>query len=126
MAGKMARNVLGGVLEPCCTNPMTGWFRNGRCETEPADVGRHVVCVHATAEFLEFSRRVGNDLSTPRPEFAFPGVKPGDRWCVCAARWLEAYEAGVAAPVILVATEESALEVVPLEALKSHALDLAS
>lgn len=126
MASKIARNVIGGVLEPCCTNPLTGWFRNGRCETEPADVGRHVVCVHATAEFLEFSKRVGNDLSTPRPEYAFPGVKPGDRWCVCAARWLEAYEAGVAAPVILAATEESALEVIPLEALKSHALDLAS
>jgi len=126
MAAKTSRNVLGGPLETCCTKPMTGWFRNGRCDTEPADVGRHVVCVHATEEFLEFSRRVGNDLSTPRPEFAFPGVKPGDRWCVCAARWLEAYEAGVAAPVILAATEESALEVIPLEALKSHALDLAS
>lgn len=126
MAAKISRNVLGGPLETCCTNPMTGWFRNGRCDTEPADAGRHVVCVHATAEFLEFSKRAGNDLSTPRPEFAFPGVKPGDRWCVCAARWLEAYEAGVAAPVILAATEESALEIVPLQALKSHALDLAS
>lgn len=126
MAAKTSRNVLGGPLETCCTNPMTGWFRNGRCDTEPGDAGRHVVCVHATAEFLEFSKRAGNDLSTPRPEFGFPGVKPGDRWCVCAARWLEAYEAGMAAPVILAATEESALEVVPLEALKSHALDLAS
>lgn len=126
MAARISRNVLGGALEECCTNPMTGWFRNGRCDTEPADAGRHVVCVHATAEFLDFSKRAGNDLSTPRPEFAFPGVRPGDRWCVCAARWLEAYEAGVAAPVILAATEESALEVIPLEALKSHALDLAS
>lgn len=126
MAGKSSRNVLGGPLETCSTRPMTGWFRNGRCDTEPADVGRHVVCVHATAEFLEFSKRAGNDLSTPRPELAFPGVKPGDRWCVCAVRWLEAYHAGVAAPVILAATEESALEVIPLEVLKSHALDWVS
>ncbi len=123
---RTARNVLGTPLVSCCTDPMTGWFRDGSCRSDDDDAGRHVVCAEMTAEFLEFSMSRGNDLSTPRTEAGFPGLAPGDRWCLCAARWREALQAGVAPPVVLVATEESALDVVELEQLKAHALDLAS
>jgi uncharacterized protein (DUF2237 family) len=117
-----AKNVLGGNLEVCCCAPMTGWYRNGFCQTNAADQGAHVVCAEVTEEFLAFSRARGNDLSTPHPEFEFPGLKPGDRWCVCAARWQEALEANVAPPIVLQATEESALQVIQLEDLKEYAL----
>lgn len=117
------RNVLGGPLSDCSHTPKTGFFRDGCCRTAPNDHGLHVVCVEATAEFLAFSKRAGNDLSTPRPEYDFPGVKPGDKWCLCAERWREAYAAGAAPRVVLAATEESALGVVTLEQLKAHALD---
>jgi len=120
------RNVLGGPLQSCGTRPMTGFFRDGSCQTSNEDLGRHVVCAEMTEEFLEFSKTRGNDLSTPQPELGFPGLKPGDRWCVCAARWLEAFEAAVAPPVVLRATDESALEVVRLEDLMAHAVDVAS
>lgn len=115
------RNVLGQPLEPCCHKLKTGWFRNGSCETDANDHGRHVVCVVATDEFLAFSRAAGNDLSTPRPEFAFPGLKAGDCWCLCAARWQEALEAGVAPKVKLASTEESALDLLDLDDLRAHA-----
>lgn len=105
---------------------MTGWLRDGRCRTDATDVGRHVVCAEMTEEFLHYTGSRGNDLSTPRPELGFPGLEPGDRWCLCAARWAEAVRAGCAPPVVLAATEESALEVVALDQLKAHALDLAS
>ncbi|WP_298406801.1 DUF2237 domain-containing protein [uncultured Chloroflexus sp.] len=121
----IARNVLGGVLMPCSMQPLTGFYRNGCCDTGPHDVGLHVVCAQVTAEFLAFSRSHGNDLITPRLEYNFPGLKPGDRWCLCALRWLEAYEAGVAPPVILAATHEAALTVIPREALLRYALDVA-
>ncbi len=114
-------NVVGGTLLPCSTAPLTGFFRNGCCSTGPEDAGSHTVCVVATAEFLRFSQLTGNDLSTPRPEWGFPGVQPGERWCVCAARWLEAYQAGFAAPVVLGATHQRALEIVPIEALTALA-----
>lgn len=114
-------NVLGGPLLACSYAPLTGFFRTGCCETGPEDVGRHVVCVKVTAEFLEFSRSVGNDLSTPRPEYRFAGLKPGDRWCLCATRWLEAYRAGVAPRVVLAATHRAALEIIPLELLRECA-----
>ncbi len=117
-----ARNVLGGPLEVCCCAPITGWYRDGFCRTDAMDRGAHVVCAEVTEEFLEFSRRRGNDLSTPRPEFSFPGLKGGDRWCLCAARWQEALEAGMAPPVVLASTEESALKVCRLEDLQAHAL----
>jgi len=120
------RNVLGGELEECCSDPVTGFFRDGRCRTSDEDAGRHVVCAEMTEEFLDFTRARGNDLSTPRPAFGFPGLGAGDRWCLCASRWAEAAAVGVAPPVILAATEASALEQVPLELLKAHALDLAS
>lgn len=116
-----ARNVLGTPLLACSFSPLTGFFRDGCCNTGADDVANHTVCARVTAEFLGFSRDAGNDLSTPRPEFRFPGLKPGDRWCVCAARWLEAYEAGCAPPVVLEATHERALEVVTLGALRRHA-----
>ncbi|MEM1182297.1 MAG: DUF2237 domain-containing protein [Acidobacteriota bacterium] len=116
------RNVLGGQLATCSTDPLTGFFRDGCCATGPSDHGRHVVCAHVTREFLEFSRSRGNDLITPRPEFRFPGLKPGDRWCLCAVRWAEALEAGVAPPVALEATHEAALRYVTLEQLEAHAL----
>jgi uncharacterized protein (DUF2237 family) len=122
----MPRNVLGTALAECGQDPVTGFFRDGRCRTAREDVGRHVVCAEMTAEFLEFTRSRGNDLSTPQPAFGFPGLRPGDRWCLCADRWREAAESGVAPPVILEATEESVLEIVELAALKAHALDLAS
>jgi uncharacterized protein (DUF2237 family) len=118
------RNVLGERLAECCTKPMTGFYRNGSCETGPEDFGLHTVCARLDAEFLAFSRAVGNDLSTPRPEFGFPGVNPGDCWCLCAARWLEAFDAGKAPKVRLTATHEATLEIVPLEILKRFAIDL--
>jgi hypothetical protein len=119
--GHGARNVLGGPLGDCSSDPLTGFFRDGCCNTHPADVGRHVVCARVTAEFLEFSAAQGNDLVTPRPQFEFPGLKPGDRWCLCATRWLEAQEAGVAPPVCLEATHAAALEIIPLALLEAHA-----
>jgi uncharacterized protein (DUF2237 family) len=117
------RNVLGGTLAPCSTSPRTGFYRDGCCNTGPEDLGLHVVCVQVTADFLEFARSRGNDLVTPAPEYGFPGLKPGDRWCVCAATWREAYEASKAAPVVLAATHEETLAVIPLAALREHALD---
>jgi uncharacterized protein (DUF2237 family) len=118
-------NVFGEPLEPCSMDPITGFFRDGCCNTSVDDVGMHTVCVQATAEFLAFSKDTGNDLSTPRPEFGFSGLKPGDRWCVCAGRWREAYEAGKAAPIFLRSTHIETLAVLPFQALKEHALDLA-
>jgi uncharacterized protein (DUF2237 family) len=120
------RNVLGGSLEPCGTDPVTGFYRDGSCECGPDDIGLHAVCAVMTPEFLEQQQRVGNDLVTPRPEWAFPGLTPGDRWCVVAARWVQAYEDGVAAPVVLASTSERALEVVPLDALQQYAVDVPS
>ena len=122
--GGGARNVLGGPLATCCTVPMTGFYRDGSCHTGPQDVGTHVVCAQVTREFLEFSVARGNDLVTPVPQFHFPGLRPGDKWCLCALRWKEALEAGVAPPVVLAATHEKALEFVALEHLKRHAVDL--
>lgn len=119
-----ARNVLGEALAPCSFDPLTGFFRDGCCATGPQDHGRHVVCAQVTAAFLDYTRARGNDLSTPRPAYGFRGLKPGDRWCLCAARWREAREAGVAPPVVLAGTHAAALEVVTLEDLKDHALDL--
>jgi uncharacterized protein (DUF2237 family) len=116
-------NVVGGELLPCSAEPLTGFYREGCCSTGSEDVGSHTVCTVLTAEFLEFSKAAGNDLSSPRPEWGFAGLRPGDRWCVCAARWLEAYHAGRAAPVVLGATHVRALEVVPIEALTAHALE---
>ena len=117
------RNVLGSELQSCCKFPMTGFFRDGYCRTCAEDIGRHVVCVKVTEEFLEFSRDAGNDLSTPHPEMNFPGLIPGDQWCLCALRWQEAFEAGAAPRVILSATHESTLEVINLEDLKAFAFD---
>ncbi|TCO50642.1 DUF2237 family protein [Actinocrispum wychmicini] len=118
------RNVLGGDLEECGTDPVTGFYRDGCCNTGPEDVGSHTVCAVVTGEFLQHQREIGNDLATPRPELGFAGLRPGDRWCVCASRWMQSYEAGVAAPVILAATHSRALEVVPIEALREHAVDV--
>lgn len=120
------RNVLGGELKSCCTNPMTGFYRDGYCRTGPDDIGRHTVCILATDEFLEFSKSVGNDLSTPRPEFAFPGVRNGDKWCLCVTRWQEALEAGMAPQVDLEATHESALQIVRLEDLQRFSVEIDS
>jgi uncharacterized protein len=122
--GVSPRNVLGGPLGECCHKPMTGFYRTGSCETGPEDRGLHVVCAQMTAEFLAFSRVCGNDLSTPLPEVGFPGLKPGDCWCLCAARWQEALAAGEAPRVRLLATHEAALEVVELADLKRYAIDL--
>ena len=122
--GNRARNVLGGPLADCCNNPVTGFFRDGCCNTGPEDHGAHVVCVQVTKEFLEFSIARGNDLSTPMPDFGFPGLKPGDRWCLCAARWREALRAGMAPSVVLTATHERTLDYVTLEDLKKYAIDL--
>ena len=116
-----SKNVLGETLEPCSFKPMTGFFRNGCCDTGPMDRGSHTVCIVATAEFLKFSAARGNDLSTPMPDYGFAGLKPGDRWCLCALRWREALEAGVAPPVVLEATHENALQFVTLESLQQHA-----
>ncbi len=118
-----ARNVLGGELKPCSARPLTGFFRNGCCETSAEDVGMHTVCAVMTAEFLAFSKQAGNDLSTPRPEFGFPGLKPGDRWCLCAPRWKEALDAGAAPKVVLDATHEETLAIVPLGVLKDYAME---
>ena len=117
-------NVLGEPLEPCSTAPMTGFYRNGCCDTGPQDRGRHTVCALMTAEFLALSKYLGNDLSTPRPEFGFAGLKPGDRWCLCAARFLQAAEEGAAPQVRLRATHQRTLDIVPLDLLKDHAADL--
>ena len=121
-----AKNVLGEELETCSTAPMTGFYRDGCCATGPGDFGVHIVCAQMTEEFLAFSRHQGNDLSTPSPEMGFPGLKAGDCWCVCLSRWIEALEAGAAPPLILAATHEAALEFVPLDVLKQHALDFSN
>lgn len=118
-----ARNVLGGELAPCSLDPVTGFFRNGCCETGAHDVGMHTVCAVMTEDFLTFSRLVGNDLSTPMPEYGFAGLKPGDRWCLCAPRWKEALDAGAAPKVVLEATHEETLAIVPLGILKDHAVE---
>ena len=115
-------NVLGGDLEPCCFDPVTGFYRDGYCRTGSGDLGVHVVCAVLTAEFLEFSRSRGNDLVTPQPQWMFPGLEPGDRWCLVAERWNEALDAGVAPPVVLEATHASALEFVSMDDLEAHAL----
>ena len=117
-------SVLGGPLEECGADPLTGFYRDGCCTSGPDDVGSHTVCAVVTAEFLVHQRSVGNDLSTPRPEYRFPGLRPGDRWCVVALRWLQAHEDGVAPPVVLAATNERALEVVPLDVLRRYAVDV--
>lgn len=118
-----ARNVLGGLLEHCCIDPVTGFYRDGMCRTGADDVGIHVVCARMTREFLDFAAQRGNDLITPRPEFLFPGLKPDDQWCLCAARWQEALDAGMAPPVVLKSTHITALEFLSLADLKAHALD---
>ncbi len=119
-----ATNVLGGKLETCCTSPMTGYYRDGKCNTGGGDFGAHTVCAQLTAEFLQFTKSNGNDLSTPVPEFNFPGLKPGDCWCLCASRWKEAMDAGCAPRVVLAATHALTLEYVSLDELKQHAADL--
>jgi uncharacterized protein (DUF2237 family) len=118
------RNVLGGPLEPCGVDPVTGFYRDGHCSTGPDGVGAHTVCAVVSADFLAMQRELGNDLQTPRPEYGFPGLHPGDRWCVVAVRWLQAYQAGAAAGVVLAATNQRALEIVPIEALRQHAVDV--
>lgn len=118
------RNVLGGPLEPCGEDPLTGFFRDGCCRTGAEDVGSHTICAVVSAEFLEHQRAIGNDLLTPVHRFGFPGLMPGDRWCVTAVNWLRAHRDGAAAPVLLASTHERALEVVPLETLRSHAVDV--
>ena len=117
-------NVLGGALEECGTDPLTGFFRDGCCSTGPEDIGSHTVCAVVTTEFLAHQKSVGNDLSTPRPELSFPGLKPGDRWCVVAVRWLQSYHAGAPAPVVLASTHARALETIPLSVLREHAVDV--
>jgi len=118
------RNVLGEVLEPCGTDPMTGFLRDGCCSTGPEDIGLHTICAVVTAEFLEHQRSIGNDLITPMPKYRFPGLVPGDRWCVTARNWAIAYQDGCAAPVVLASTNERTLEVIPLEWLQSSAIDV--
>lgn len=118
------RNVLGGPLEACGLDPITGFFRDGSCHTGPSDVGRHTVCAVVTGEFLDHQRGIGNDLSSPVPQFRFPGLKPGDRWCVTALNWLRAHHDGVAAPVVLASTHERTLDVIPLAVLQEHAVDV--
>jgi uncharacterized protein (DUF2237 family) len=117
-------NVLGEPLQVCSDNPMTGFYRDGCCNTDDQDFGSHTICTQVTREFLEFSRFRGNDLSTPMPEYGFPGLKPGDRWCLCAARWLEAHENGMAPRVIIRATHRRALDIVPIDVLRKFAIDL--
>jgi uncharacterized protein len=119
-----AKNVLGGNLEFCCGSPVTGFYRNGLCETGPMDMGVHVVCAEVTEEFLLFSKSRGNDLTTPVPQYNFPGLQSGDRWCLCASRWKEALDAGSAPPIVLSATHEKALEYVSLDELKKKALNV--
>jgi uncharacterized protein (DUF2237 family) len=123
MSQSTARNVLGTALADCSHDPLTGFYRNGCCDTGPDDIGVHTVCAELTREFLEFSRERGNDLMTPRPEMGFPGLKAGDRWCLCAARWLEAERAGCAPRVWLEATHEATIDTVPLETLKAYRAD---
>jgi hypothetical protein len=118
------RNVLGGELEPCGTDPMTGYFRDGCCSTGPEDLGSHTICAVVTAEFLDHQRGIGNDLSTRRPEYRFPGLTPGDRWCVTAVNWARAYNDGFASPVVLSSTNAAVLRIVPLAALRQHAIDV--
>ncbi|MBA3293655.1 MAG: DUF2237 domain-containing protein [Geodermatophilaceae bacterium] len=117
-------NVLGGPLQECSGDPVTGFFRDGCCNTDPSDFGSHTVCAVLSEEFLAHQKSVGNDLSTPRPEYGFSGLNPGDRWCVCASRWRQAYEAGAASPVVLAATHVRALELISLAALRQHAADI--
>lgn len=117
-----AQNVLGEPLHACCTDPMTGFYRDGHCHTGPEDRGVHVVCAVMTEDFLTYTKAQGNDLSTPRPQYNFTGLNPGDGWCLCAARWMEAYEAGVAPPVKLDATHEKALDIIPRDVLEAHAV----
>jgi len=117
-------NVLGGLLQECGADPVTGFFRDGRCTTGPEDLGSHTVCAVMTSEFLAHQNSVGNDLVTPRPEYGFPGLVPGDRWCVVAARWLQAYQAGVAAPIVLASTHARSLDIIPLSVLREHAVDV--
>jgi uncharacterized protein (DUF2237 family) len=121
--GSSQLNVLGGPLASCSVQPLTGWFRSGCCETSADDAGSHTVCAQVTEAFLEFSRSRGNDLVTPMPAYGFPGLKPGDRWCLCVSRWKEALAAGKAPPVVLAATHRAALAVVTLEELRAHAVD---
>jgi hypothetical protein len=118
----MARNVIGGELEPCSSDPVTGFYRDGCCNTGSEDMGVHTVCTRVTAEFLSFSKERGNDLSTPQPEYEFPGLQPGDQWCLCAARWQEALEAGAAPAVVLKATHAATLEWASLDDLQRHAV----
>ncbi|HWF54304.1 MAG TPA: DUF2237 domain-containing protein [Solirubrobacteraceae bacterium] len=118
------RNVLGGELQECGTDPITGFYRDGCCRTGPADLGSHTICAVVTVEFLEHQREIGNDLSTPMPHYDFPGLQPGDRWCVTAGNWLRSHEEGVAAFVVLAATHERALEIVPLDVLEQYAVDV--
>ena len=118
------RNVLGGLLEPCSSDPVTGFYRDGCCSTGPEDLGSHTICAVVTAEFLEHQRSIGNDLITPNPRFRFPGLVPGDRWCVTARNWLRAHQDGAAAYVVLASTHERALDIVPLAALQAHAVDV--
>lgn len=118
------RNVLGGELEPCGTDPVTGFYRDGSCSCGPDDRGLHAVCAVMTEEFLAHQKSVGNDLSTPRPEWHFPGLRPGDRWCVVADRWRQSYDAGVAAPVVLASTNARALELIPIEVLTEASVDV--
>jgi uncharacterized protein (DUF2237 family) len=120
----MERNVLGGPLESCSSDPLTGFYRDGSCRTGPGDFGSHTICAVVSAEFLEHQQRIGNDLVTPVEEFRFPGLKPGDRWCVTTHNWLRSHEAGVAAFVVLAATHERALEIVALDVLKQYAVDV--
>lgn len=117
-------NVLGGELEPCSLDPVTGWFRDGSCATSPEDLGSHTICAVVTAEFLDHQKEIGNDLMTPMPVYQFPGLQPGDRWCVAAPNWLRAHKDGAAAPVVLAATHERAAEIVPLEILERYAVDV--
>lgn len=119
---KLPKNVLGTDLQPCCSRPMTGFYRDSYCRTGPGDMGVHTVCAEMTAEFLAFSKAAGNDLTTPMPEYHFPGLVPGDRWCLCAARWKEAFDAGKAPPVVLEATHMGTLEFASLEELRAHAI----
>lgn len=118
------RNVLGGELQSCSVDPVTGWFRDGSCRTGRDDLGSHTICAVVSAEFLAHQRAIGNDLGTPRPEFNFPGLQPGDRWCVTAPNWLRAHRDGAAAPVVLEATNVAVLEIVPLEVLQRYAVDV--
>lgn len=116
--------MLGSGLEPCGTDPMTGFYRDGCCATGPEDLGSHTICAVVTAEFLDHQRSIGNDLSTPMPEYGFPGLVPGDRWCVTAVNWARAYNDGVPAPVVLASTNEAVLQIIPLPALAAHAVDV--